>query len=503
MKRESAWVGWRRCVFLSPLAATAAWLATAPARAEPPPPKSDDALTPAQVELSRRIRVVQPFAYFSNEALQEYFVQHLKQDTLDRLAASNNAIWVYSEHTRLGNGRLYCFASLGLTEAPAAGRNPRFPAGRYNGLRMVDVKEDQSAEGVRLCRIGALTSATSGMVSDGLEEQLKDIGRTASKGPARPHETADKTEVWLSSSGLKTEAARNEVMNAVPPDAREAFDYRKLQWVAYATAMPMGKQIVCFGFAGVTGRAPPDRMPHVPGTLWTSLWEMKPDESAKSDAVETCNVDVLVRAISDAVASPWDEKGLLENFAPAREDGVPAVRPVPRPVTPPNAPRPFELVMGVATTKDAEATWQRMGGTVTKRAYGDAKRSYVDNDPDGVPNPAVELVDVKGLPLEHLTSARFGFFHGTLYWTKYSFEERADFDKLFLEVTTKYGRPGQQSDGAYEWHFGPVTLTLKNEFIGADWMVFAHEPTFRNVQASHAAVYAAHIKAKAQQQKAF
>lgn len=178
----------------------------------------------------------------------------------------------------------------------------------------------------------------------------------------------------------------------------------------------------------------------------------------------------------------------------------------PPPQSATSAPQPFNLVLGKATLSEAQATWKKEGASVTGQGYGDAKPSYVDNDPDGVGNERVLIIDVKNLPLERLQSARFGFFDNVLYLVKYQFQDGADFDKIYLQVSAKYGPPqrrGGFGDEFFEWRFGNVLLSLKKEFIGQHTMTFLHEPLLRNVKASHAEVYARHIKAKAQKQSAF
>jgi hypothetical protein len=170
------------------------------------------------------------------------------------------------------------------------------------------------------------------------------------------------------------------------------------------------------------------------------------------------------------------------------------------------APQPFELVMGKSTTTDAQAIWKREGGKVIGEGYGDAKPSSSDNDPDGVANRRIVLIDVQGLPLERLESARFGFFDNTLYLVQYMFEGGADFDKLFLQVSSKYGPPqrkGGFGDEFFEWRFDSVVLSMEKKFIGQHSMTFLHEPTLRSAKASNADVYATHVKAKAQKQKGF
>lgn len=171
-----------------------------------------------------------------------------------------------------------------------------------------------------------------------------------------------------------------------------------------------------------------------------------------------------------------------------------------------DAPQPFNMTMGKTNLSEAREIWLAEGAEVGGDGYGDAKPSYGDSDPDGVANKRVVLVDVKGLPLDRLESARFGFFDQTLYLIKYSFEDGADFEKIYLQVVAKYGHPkrrGGFGDEFFEWAFGPVVLGLTKDFFGRHTMTFLHQPTLEKVRASNASVYAEHVKTRASQQKAF
>ena len=171
-----------------------------------------------------------------------------------------------------------------------------------------------------------------------------------------------------------------------------------------------------------------------------------------------------------------------------------------------SVPQPFNLALGKATMSEAEEVWQQQGATVTSKGYADAKPSYSDNDPEGIANERAVLVDVNGLPLDRLKSARFGFFDNVLYIVKYEFEGGTDFDNLFRQVSSKYGRPQRQGgfgDKFYEWRFGQVLLSLNESFMDGHTLVFLHEPLIRNVKASNSQVYANHVKAKAKSQKGF
>ncbi len=170
------------------------------------------------------------------------------------------------------------------------------------------------------------------------------------------------------------------------------------------------------------------------------------------------------------------------------------------------APQPFGLTMGKSSLDEAQAMWKKENASVVGRGFGDAKPGYGDNDKEGVANERIEMVDVDGLPLDQLQRARFGFFSGTLYFLRYQFAEGTDFEKLFRQVTAKYGAPTRQSgfgDLVYEWKFGAVRLAMEKKFIGQHTMFFVHEPVATKAQRSNAEVYAQHIKDKAKAAKAF
>jgi hypothetical protein len=170
-------------------------------------------------------------------------------------------------------------------------------------------------------------------------------------------------------------------------------------------------------------------------------------------------------------------------------------------------PQPFGLVLGKSTKAEAEAVWLAEGGVIISKGHGEAKPGYgVDNDPEGVANDRVEIIDVAKLPLDRLKTARFGFLDGKLYLVRYEFDPGADFDKIVQQVISKYGRPKQSSDFGDKllvWGFGGMSLVLKDDFMEPDSMLFRDEMLMKRVKASHAEVYAQHVKQKAKQQKGF
>lgn len=171
----------------------------------------------------------------------------------------------------------------------------------------------------------------------------------------------------------------------------------------------------------------------------------------------------------------------------------------------PDAPSPFGFVFGKTTIEEAKALWEKEGGKIDDSGYGEAKPSYGDNDPDGVANKNVVLVDVSKLPLDQLQTARFGFVNDQLYLIRY--QMGGDFDKIAQQLAAKYGQPvgsdGFMSDQKYTWEFKTVTLQLQQDFFSKHKMVFISKKLIDEVDKSNKQVYAEHIRSKAQTQKGF
>jgi|GEM_PF-6513596 len=483
--------------------------ATAPKPAATPQPNADEpALTPEQQTYADHIVVNEYDGYFNDQALRGFFARKLGKPTLDHLAKGKHVIWVDTSSFKLENGKLYCLATIGLAERPPEGRSPRLPSLSFSGMNGRDANADPSPEEVRVCRVNALTSAVETMAQQSLDKQLEDIGYTAVAGKPAQGLKPDPTMAVLYSSGF---ANQDPVFDSISPDVRRAFDYRKLEWVVLAHSFHMGNRGVCVSSVGVAARAPERRNPHVPASWWQNIIELTPEGTQADPDLQQCKERATAAALTRARATEWDETGLLSGYERTREDGVALVKPARHPQLAANtsgkpAPQPFDLILGRSTLSQARAIWQREGGSVTGNGYGEAMPAAGDNNPDGVANPRVELFDVKGLPVDRLSAARFGFFDGGLYFIEYKFEERADFEKLLLQVTAKYGPPDHSPAGmnrAFEWQFGDVLLVLEDNFMGRDTMTFTHQSTRRAVSASHAAVYAAHVKKKASSQRGF
>ncbi|MES1183119.1 MAG: hypothetical protein ABUL60_04855 [Myxococcales bacterium] len=258
--------------------------------------------------------------YFSNETLEQHFRAKLSEPMVKHLGESTDAVWLFMLSTSLKSGSSYCFAGIGLTEAPPKGRNARIPDVISYGASRSKTQGAMSDAQLNACMSDALDAATDQFVKQPLETRLQNIERTREKG-TRKWEAASPTTAQLYSSGL-SDAGSNAIFGAIPVSFRGAFDFRKLQWVVMSSNFRFGEQVVCFSIAGVSARAPTDRNPRLPGFRHFVTWEMTPDESRAAGAEHTCTDGISLDAVNDALRESWDDKGLLQDFKWAQEAGV-------------------------------------------------------------------------------------------------------------------------------------------------------------------------------------
>ncbi|WNG30891.1 hypothetical protein F0U62_47910 [Cystobacter fuscus] len=283
-----------------------------------------------------KLRIERPSKYFSEATLQDFFEEQLPDEVKSHLRSANDAIWVLTMSTSLPKGSNYCFAIIGLTEAAPAGRSARVPAVTYSSATLSDTVGALNDEQRNSCISQALKSAASTFAKVPLAELLEGIEKTRDQGPGKvKSEPADPTMVRVFSS-MVSEAGKNRVFEAIPSEFRAAFDYRKLQWVVLARSYTFDQQqvAVCVALAGVAANAPKERNPRFPGAWWIVTREISLAESGEENAERVqidCRDDLALNAVKNAVATSWDDKGLLEDYSSALETGVPRVSNYKRP----------------------------------------------------------------------------------------------------------------------------------------------------------------------------
>lgn len=280
-------------------------------------PRSGTAAPPAAVS---RLVVLNYSGYFSDRTLDEHFRAKLGEATLAHLGKSPEGVWLFMFNASLKNGSNYCFAGIGLTEAPPKGRSARIPAQLSWGASRSNTRGSINDAQLNACMSDALDAGTQRFALATLESNLKDIDRTRDKG-TRKSEAPSKDTAQLFSKGI-SETGSEGIFEVIPATFRAAFDYRKLQWAALATRFDFGEQVVCIGVAGVAGRAPLDRHPRLPGMRYLVTRELTVEQSKVANAGQTCADDVAAAAVRDALAETWDDQGLLKDLKSASETGV-------------------------------------------------------------------------------------------------------------------------------------------------------------------------------------
>lgn len=170
------------------------------------------------------------------------------------------------------------------------------------------------------------------------------------------------------------------------------------------------------------------------------------------------------------------------------------------------APQPFGLVLGATSEAEAARLCQAEKGTATARGNVDARpAARADNDPEGLPNPRAVLVEVAGLPMPGVESTRLGFFDDHLYLIRYRFAVQHDARALMEQLKAKYGEPVESTGivHSYEWRFVDVTLTFRDEMVGADTLTFVHDKLQQAMVDSSAALWRDKIGQKADSQRGF
>lgn len=170
------------------------------------------------------------------------------------------------------------------------------------------------------------------------------------------------------------------------------------------------------------------------------------------------------------------------------------------------SPQPFGLVLGVTGEAEAARLCQAEKGKATARGFVDARpATQADNDPEGLPNPRAVLVEVAGLPMPGVESTRLGFFDDQLYLIRYRFALQHDARALMDQLKAKYGEPTESAGlvHSYEWRFVGVTLTFRDELVGADTLTFTHDALQQAMVDASAALWREKLGQKADSQRGF
>lgn len=168
------------------------------------------------------------------------------------------------------------------------------------------------------------------------------------------------------------------------------------------------------------------------------------------------------------------------------------------------APQPFGLVLGSTSAAQARDLCLAEKADAIARGLVDT-RPAPDAAPEPVTNPRGVLVDVAGLPMPGLESARLGFFDDRLYAIAYRFTAAHDTRQLLQQLEQKYGKPSTQTGLArrYEWRFEGVTLAVIDEVQDADSLIFLHQALHQALVESSQQVWKHYLDLRLEGQRGF
>jgi hypothetical protein len=267
----------------------------------------------AEVSRAETRILVANFTSFTAKELSDYLTENLKPEIKNEIIRRKLVVFAL---TAKFDEKQACIAMVGLTEG-IINRNPRLPAARYPRIG----KEDDKHWAEGNCTSVHLKAAIEDLNKAGLTELLEGIDFTASEGGKRSMQKQSLEMMTLATPGIATEYQQSLYDVIGQHKFSSAFDYRHVQSSIYATAAQFNNEsYICVAFAGVSGNSPENRNFRWPGYT-TSFVRMQ-----SGGNIDACKNFVAKTALTNLLDEPWTEKGLLDNFAASREDGLPLPR---------------------------------------------------------------------------------------------------------------------------------------------------------------------------------
>jgi hypothetical protein len=282
-------------------------------------------LAPASVgataEATSALRIEDVSHYFTRGALEAGFRKALSKSVIDRLAHDHLALWVMATPVTLGNGTNYCWAEIGVTEPTTQEkRSARMPGITFPGFWRSGVRGQMSDESLTLCVGNAVNRAMAKIGEQPLDIILVDLESAREDGVRKAEPASPQARALF--SGRVSEDARAEILESIPAEFAQAFDYRRLEWVVHAATTRLGDQVVCFAFAGVSTRPPDGRNPHFPSRIQITANELTPEQSREDGIEQKCRNAEAFIAIKTALKIRWDDSELLKDLSWTRERGI-------------------------------------------------------------------------------------------------------------------------------------------------------------------------------------
>lgn len=156
---------------------------------------------------------------------------------------------------------------------------------------------------------------------------------------------------------------------------------------------------------------------------------------------------------------------------------------------------PDSLQPGITRYPQAQQLWQQQQAQVVSEVYGNAQEAFISARPENIANTRVIRSELAEWPIDGAHSVTLGFFDELLY------QFRLDYlpghtERLLAALQQQYGpQPAAaRAPGAWQWQQGGLQIQLRALADGSCSLSWEHLQLARKVAASHAEVYAAHLR---------
>jgi len=156
---------------------------------------------------------------------------------------------------------------------------------------------------------------------------------------------------------------------------------------------------------------------------------------------------------------------------------------------------PDSLQPGITRYPQAQQLWQQQQARVVSEVYGNAQEAFISARPENIANTRVIRSELAEWPIDGAHSVKLGFFDELLYQFRLEYHP-GHTERLLGALQQQYGvlPAAAREAGAWQWQYNGLQIQLRALADGGCSLSWEHQQLARKVAASHAEVYAAHIR---------
>ncbi|MFN4237993.1 MAG: hypothetical protein ACK4FZ_12280 [Vogesella sp.] len=156
---------------------------------------------------------------------------------------------------------------------------------------------------------------------------------------------------------------------------------------------------------------------------------------------------------------------------------------------------PGSLQPGQTAYQQAQQLWQQQQAKVVTEHYANAQESFLSSKPENIPNRRVIRTTLSEWPIDGARMVRLGFFDDQLYQLDLEYAPGQG-ERLLHALQQQYGTlpVTALNSNNWQWQHAGLHVLLRGQPDGSLSLRWEHQLLARKVAASHAEVYAAHIR---------